>query len=175
MSNQEEKGCFHLYHGDGKGKTTAAMGLALRFSSYGKQVLVIQFLKDGTSGEVAQLNTFENVTIIAQSVAQCFSWEMNEEQREATKALHHSFMAATQMMPWDLLVLDELCGALTTELIDETMVADILAMKQPHQEIVVTGRNPKDFLLEMADYITEFKAIRHPFDAGLPAREGIEF
>lgn len=171
----DTKGCIHLYHGDGKGKTTTAMGLALRYSSYGKQILVIQFLKSGMSGEISQLNTFENITVIAQSVTNSFSWEMTEEEKEATKALHHSFVAATQMMPWDMLVLDELCGALTTDLIDEALVEDMLSQRQPHQEIVITGRNPKDFLLDSAHYITEFKAVRHPFTDGLPAREGIEF
>lgn len=173
---EENKGLIHLYHGKGKGKTTCAMGLALRFSHYEKNVLIVQFLKSGGSGEVKQLEKLDNVTVIAGSVTNTFSWNMTDEEKAETKELHNSFLQKALETPWDLLVLDELCGAITTDMIDEDLIKKLLASKKEDGEIVITGRNPPQYILDAANYITEMVAQRHPFeDNGTPARKGIEY
>lgn len=172
---ENNKGLIHLYHGDGKGKTTCAIGLALRFSSYGKKVLIIQFLKNGSSGEIMQMRKFENVTVKAESITNSFSWNMNKNEKIETKKLHNEFLEYALNSDWELLVLDELCGAITSEMVSEELVKKILETKKDNEEIVITGRNPKDYIVDMADYITNMTMERHPFENGIPARKGIEF
>ena len=118
---------IHLYCGDGKGKTTAAMGLALRAAGHGKTVVVAQFLKAGGSGEA------------------------------------------------DVLVLDELCAALSSGMVELGRVLALLDGRPPELEVVVTGRNPPPELTARADYMTEMVKQKHPYEAGVPAREGIEW
>lgn len=170
-------GLIHLYHGDGKGKTTCAMGLALRFSySYtNKKVMIIQFLKDGSSGEVQALSKLENVTILAKKATPSFTWNMTEQEKAETKILHDSEIQEAIESDFDMLVLDELCGAMSNKLIDTDLVQKLLDSKKSHQEIVITGRNPEQFIIDKADYITQMKLEKHPFEVGIPARKGIEF
>lgn len=171
----KHNGCIHLYHGNGKGKTTCAMGLALRFSHYGGNVLVVQCLKDGSSGEISQLNQFSNIKILAKKVSDHFTWEMTPEEKDATKTLLQDFLKESIQSNWDLLVVDEICAALTHDFLEESQVMELLASRKPHQEIVFTGRNPPPFLLEAAHYVTHFQEEKHPYALGIPAREGIEF
>lgn len=171
----EEKGCIHIYHGEGKGKTTCAMGLVLRFSHYGKKVLVIQCLKDGTSGEILQLKNIENVDVLAKKVSSNFTWEMTDEEKEITKKQLEDFFQIAFQGKWDLLVVDEVCSGLSTGLLDENLVKKLLELKKIHQELVFTGRNPPDFLVDVADYVTYFKAEKHPYEQGIAARQGIEY
>lgn len=168
-------GLIHLYHGDGKGKTTAAMGLALRAVSSGKKVVIVQFLKDGNSSEIVALRDKFGVIIYAGKVTNVFSWNMNDIERKNTLNLHNDFFTKATQENADVLIFDEICSACTTGMIDIKMVENFLKNKPSHQEIVMTGRNPQDFMLEIADYVTEMKKIKHPFDKGIAAREGIEF
>lgn len=164
---------LHLYHGDGKGKTTCAMGLALRYAHYGKKVLIVQFLKNGASGEVLALQTLENVTVKTKSITNTFSWLMTPEEKSQTKEAHHALLDEATETEWDLLVLDELCAALSTHMMDIERVKEFL--REVEGEIVITGRNPPDFLREIADYSTCMTLEKHPFTQGIPAREGVEF
>ena len=169
------KGLIHIYCGEGKGKTTAVMGLALRGASRGKKVMIIQFLKDGTSGEISLLSKQENVIICAGKATESFSWNMTAEEKQQTIKLHNSHLEKALAFTGDMLILDELCGACTTELLDIELVKKLIATKPEEQELVFTGRNPPQFIIEKADYITEMKMIKHPFEQGIPAREGIEY
>lgn len=168
-------GCIHLYHGDGKGKTTCAMGLALRYAYYGHEVLIIQCLKNGSSGEIHQLNRFQNITILADKVSTNFSWNMTQQEKYETRVLHDNYLQHALSQEWDMLVLDEICAALNQDLVSEELVVALLEQKKAHQEIVMTGRNPTELLLRNADYITRMSFEKHPFSNGLQAREGIEF
>lgn len=169
-------GLLHLYHGEGKGKTTCAMGLALRCAAHGKKVLVVQFLKDGTSGEVVLLAKLPQVTLLAGKATQAFSWNMTPEERTATTQLHQDFLTKIGESSFDLLVLDEICGALSNKLVDASLVEQVIRQaKESGREVVATGRNPQDFLVELADYSTCFTLERHPYQQGIPARKGIEF
>src|SRR5699024_9113161 len=114
-------GLVHLYWGDGKGKTTAAMGLALRALGRGWRVTVVQFLKDGTSGETEPLRQLGARVLACPGPAK-FSWEMTPAERERTRAAQDALLEEALSLPCDLLVLDEACGALEAGLLDEALL-----------------------------------------------------
>ena len=155
-------GLIHLYCGDGKGKTTAAVGLTVRCAGRGNKVVFAQFLKDGTSGECRVLAKLPDVTVMAAN----------------PDALTRTFDAATGFAVREharLLVLDEVCAAISCGFLDEKTVVKFLETKPETLEVVLTGRGPSEALQAHADYITEMKMQRHPFEKGIAAREGIEF
>ncbi|MEG1874876.1 MAG: cob(I)yrinic acid a,c-diamide adenosyltransferase [Angelakisella sp.] len=169
------KGMIHLYCGDGKGKTTAAMGLALRAAGCGMQVVIVQFLKDGSSHELRQLQLLPNITVLAEKSCGVFSWQMTPGQRQEVARLQSQILQKALSLPCDLLVLDEVCAACELNLVDTPAVQELVEHKPEQLELVLTGRNPPEFLVRQADYITEMVNKKHPFDQGVPAREGIEF
>ena len=171
-------GLVHLYCGDGKGKTTAAVGLAVRHSGRGGKVVFAQFLKDGTSGECRVLAKL-GVTVLAANPVGKFSFRMTEEEKaETAAALGRTFDAATGFAVREratLLVLDEVCAAVNCGFLPEKTLTEFLESRPDSLEVVLTGRDPSENLQVHADYITEMKKRRHPFDEGVAAREGIEF
>ncbi len=174
-----ERGLAHLYCGEGKGKTTAAMGLALRCAGRGKKVVIAQFLKDGTSGECLELAKMEKVTLLAANPSGKFSAQMDEEEKGRTRdAVIRTFEAAAGFAIREnagLLVLDEACAAVNLGFLDEDALLNFLDTKPGLLEVVITGRDPSERIKEKADYITEMVKLRHPYDKGIAAREGIEF
>lgn len=171
---------LHLYHGDGKGKTTAGFGMALRQLSYGKRIAVVQFLKDGNSGEMnflRQLPHTELIQLYAQPLPKHFFIQMSKEEREQTKQQQQQLweQAAESMKTADYVLLDELLDAVGSKLIEHDAVVALLRQKKEEIEIVLTGRNPSAALLELADYVTEMNAVKHPFQKGIAAREGVEY
>lgn len=173
-----KQGLVHLYCGDGKGKTTAAMGLALRSIGHRKSVVIAQFLKDGTSGECRFLSTLDHVTVLAANPVGKFSFAMTESEKEQTKnAIGCTFDAATQFAVREhafLLILDEVCAAITCGFLEEDRVISFLQNKPDTLEVVMTGRDPSERLQAEADYISEICKRKHPYDRGIGAREGIE-
>lgn len=171
-----ETGLIHIYCGEGKGKTTAAMGLALRAAGNGLPVVVAQFLKDGSSGECRILRELPNVTVLASNPCGKFSFQMDAREREqTTEALAALFHEASRLAKSPgLLILDEICGAITCGFLEEEKVAAFLQTKPAALEVVMTGREPGQALCDAADYISEIVKIRHPYDRGIPSREGIE-
>lgn len=163
---------LHLYYGDGKGKTTAAMGLALRALGHDRRVIVVQFLKDGSSGEIALLRR-AGAAVYACPNAK-FSWLMTDADRADARRRNDETLRNALAAPFDLLVLDEACAALRNRLVDEALLRQAVALAA-EREVVCTGRNPPDWLLAAADYATEMRAVRHPYTRGIPAREGVEF
>lgn len=174
----KNSGLVHLYCGDGKGKTTAAVGLAVRHSGRGGKVVFAQFLKDGTSGECRVLAKL-GVTVLAANPVGKFSFRMTEEEKaETAAALGRTFDAATGFAVREratLLVLDEICAAVNCGFLPEKTLTEFLESRPDSLEVVLTGRDPSENLQVHADYITEMKKWRHPFDEGVAAREGIEF
>ena len=164
---------LHLHWGDGKGKTTAAMGLALRALGHGRRVVVLQFLKDGTSGEIALLRR------CGAEVHACpnakFTWLMTEAERTEARQHNTAALRAALDTPFDLLVLDEAGAACRHQLVDEALLRQAAAMAKQGREVVLTGRDPAPWMQEAADYSTELRAVRHPYTQGTPAREGIEY
>ena len=174
----KNSGLVHLYCGDGKGKTTAAVGLAVRHSGRGGKVVFAQFLKDGSSGECRVLAKL-GVTVLAANPVGKFSFRMTEEEKaETAAALGRTFDAATGFAVREratLLVLDEICAAVNCGFLPEKTLTEFLESRPDSLEVVLTGRDPSENLQVHADYITEMKKRRHPFDEGVAAREGIEF
>jgi cob(I)alamin adenosyltransferase len=170
-------GCVHIYTGDGKGKTTAAMGLAVRASGCGKRVAVYQFLKGRDSGEVVSL---QNLSIPVTRNSRPYGWffSMSKEDQAEMIAEHNGqleeIMEGLSQDRWDVLILDELIGAYQMEALNRELVERLLA-KSYSCELVLTGRNPPDWMIDRADYVTEMQKKKHPFDHGLVARKGIEF
>ena len=174
------KGYTHVYYGDGKGKTTAALGLALRAAGCGRRVVIVQFLKDWKCGELSSLALVPDITVLrGKASGGVFVFEMNDEQKAETKVIHdENLRNALDMQKnglCDLLILDEAIDAYELGVLDAGMLEDLLDNKPEALELVITGHNPNVRLLERADYITEMAKRRHPYDLGLAARRGIEF
>ncbi len=168
---------LHIYCGDGKGKTTCSMGLAVRAAGHGRKVVVAQFLKGGNSGERAVLEQLSTVTCIPVPETIKFVFAMNEQEKADTRAqMTAAFEQAVQAaQDDDLLVLDELCSAISTGMVPLETVLAFLDSRPTNLEVVITGRDPAPALQERADYITEMRKVRHPFDKGVNAREGVEW
>lgn len=169
---------IHLYHGDGKGKTTAALGLTIRALGSGFRVVFVQFLKNQATGELAVLDGLQGVTVLRGKEGSGFSFSMTDEEKEKTKLLHtENLKAAIELAAsgkCDMLVLDEAVGAYARDLIDKELLEEFVRNKPENLELVLTGRNPAAWMTELADYVSEIKKIKHPYDRGIPARAGIE-
>lgn len=171
------KGCLHIYCGDGKGKTTASVGLSVRAAGNGMKVLFCQCMKDGTSSEVEMLQKL-GITYRCCAERFGFFWTMTEEKKKAAaKAYTRLFQEVTEKAvkeEYDLLVIDEFMSAYNHGLIDQKTALDFLLNRPEKLEMVLTGRDPGEELLRLADYVTEMRKVKHPFDEGIPARKGIE-
>ncbi len=174
----DKLGLLHIYCGDGKGKTTAALGLTLRAAGSGLYVVFAQFLKSWNTGELTSLKKLENVTVLRSEKPFPFTDKMTEQQMTEIKEIHNEiFMKASEMASngkCDLLVLDEIISTYNYEFIDKAIVDGFLEKRPSGVELVLTGRNPSDEFVEMADYVSEVRKVKHPFDAGVMARKGIE-
>lgn len=164
---------LHLYWGNGKGKTTAAMGLALRALGHGQRVVIVQFLKDGTSGEIAPLRA-AGAAVYACPNAK-FTWLMDEADKAAAREASTRALGQALAELFDLLVLDEACAALKSGILDEALLRRAVAFAKNGREVVLTGRDPAPWLQEAADYSTEMRAHKHPYADGIAAREGVEY
>ncbi len=173
-----ETGYTHIYYGDGKGKTTAAFGLALRCLGKGGKVIIVQFLKHIESGEVTALKNFSNVHIFYGNVCGKFFKNMTNEEKELLLQFNNEmFEKSVQMcdnINADMIIFDEIIHTLNYSVIDRKKVFDFIQKQKGKVEVVLTGRNPDKEVLNFGDYISEIKKIRHPFDMGVFARDGIE-
>lgn len=174
-----QKGLIHVYYGFGQGKTTAALGLALRASGWGLNVVIVQFLKSTPCGELISLALLPNVRVLRGKAGKTFFQTMDETLRRETREIHDANLsqaiACVEKGQCDLLVLDEALDAYQLGLLDEELFAGLIRSKPPDLELVITGHKPTDWILKYADYATEMKKIRHPYDSGVKARKGIEF
>ncbi len=173
---EKQTGLIHIYCGDGKGKTTAAIGLAVRAAGHGLRVVIVQFLKSSPTGELAVLGRLPEVTVIRSQEQLGFTFRMNEEQKRHAAVIQQQLLqqAREAMQRADLLILDEVMAAINAGMIESKEVAALLREKPQELEVVLTGRNPPEELLQLADYVSEIKKVRHPFDRGIAARDGIE-
>ena len=168
---------IHLYHGHGKGKTTAAVGLAVRAAGAGMRVLFVQFFKNGSSSEVKVLSSLPGVDVLIPEVWHGRYKKMSEEQQEETKKCYTELMrdVAERADEYGLIVLDESVSAYNYGMFDRESFLDMLRSWKDVREAVLTGRDPAPELRDIADYVTEMKKEKHPFDLGVNARKGIEF
>ncbi len=173
------KGCIHIYCGDGKGKTSAAIGLAVRAAGRGRRILIARFLKTDDSGEVPALCQIPGIQILPCGRSFGFTFRMTKEQRQEAAAYYRQqFQRAcreTLEGDYDVMILDEILTACNSHMVEETELLRFLKQKPSRLEIVLTGRDPSPALLELADYVSEIQMRKHPFTAGVPAREGIEY
>ena len=168
---------IHLYYGEGKGKTTAAAGLALRASGAGRKVLFVQFFKDGESSEVKALRSVDGVDVLRPTLYYGRYSQMTDAQRAELRDNYTAFIDRIIKAPagYDMIVLDEIVSAYGYEMFDREELLTFLKENGQKIEIVLTGRYPLPELVEISDYVTEMKKIKHPFDSGITAREGVEY
>ncbi len=172
-------GLIHIYCGDGKGKTTAGMGLCARAAGAGLRVLIVQFMKGNTSGERATLGLSENITLSENPAQEKFSFDMTSREKAEQKALNEKRLAEETRRAveddYDVLFLDEILYAIRAGLLDEEQLLAFLENKPEKLEVILTGQEPSEALIKMADYVSEIKKIKHPYEKGVAARKGIEY
>jgi cob(I)alamin adenosyltransferase len=173
-------GLVHIYTGDGKGKTTAAVGLGLRAWGRGRRVLMIQFLKGRDSGEILAIERLTpGFEVYRNKTAVQFIRRMNPEELEACRAEVRAGLqyarTASQSDRWDVLILDEMMAAIAAGFVSAREVADLIQNKAEGLELILTGRNAPEELLRLADYVSRIAAEKHPFNRGVRARPGIEY
>jgi cob(I)alamin adenosyltransferase len=175
----KSKGLVHVYYGDGKGKTTAALGLALRAYGQGFRVVILQFFKSAFSGELAALNKLPGLIVMRVQGSGKFLPAMNKDEKELLRTDHDHILseAAAMIMrgECDLLVLDEGLDAVSLSMVDENMLEGLLTNRPEGVEIVITGHQPVGWIMDSADYITEMVKHKHPYDHGVKARKGVEY
>jgi len=171
-----EQGCVQVYTGNGKGKTTAALGLALRAVGRGLKVCVFQFIKGGGRyGEHLAAEKLAPLLTIIQTGRP--GWVNTEDITEDRLAAQSAFVQAQEMLTsgeFDLFICDEINGAVGFGLIDVDQVLELIRRKPAQVELVLTGRNAHERVIEAADLVTEMVEIKHYYKAGVPARIGIE-
>ena len=174
-----EKGLIHIYCGDGKGKTSAATGLAVRAAGCRKQVLFARFLKNEDSGELEILDRIPEIHVIHLERSFGFYRTLTEEEqaevRRMYEALWHDIVRRAETDAYDVLVMDEFMAAYNYGLIGHDAAFAFLREKPERLEVVLTGRDPDEALVELADYVSEIRKVKHPFDRGIRARRGIEY
>ncbi len=172
-----EKGLVIIHTGKGKGKSTAAMGLAVRAIGNGMKVGIVQFVKGvWETGERVVLDKFPDLCVI-KAMGEGFSWETQDRERDIAAA-RHAWEMAKEMIndpSYNMVILDELNIVLRYENLPLDEVVEVLQNKPEMLHVAVTGRNAKDELIEVADLVTEMTQIKHPFRSGVKAQVGIEF
>jgi cob(I)alamin adenosyltransferase len=168
---------IHIYTGDGKGKTTAAVGLAVRSAGNNKKIVFAQFIKTMPSGELISLAKL-GIVIIRSELQLGFTFLMNEKTkalcRKEQQDILESVVAAVQKEKPDLIILDEALDALNAAVLDEDALRSFIKTLPADSELVLTGRPVPEWLAKIADYYSQIKKIKHPFDNGVKARYGIE-
>lgn len=173
---------IHIYCGNGKGKTTAAIGLSVRAAGAGVPVLFGQFLKDKSSSEICILEDIKLIRIFHGEKNYGFTWELTGQERELQKQINDKILMDMEENLTErdcevkaVVVFDEVIHALNENLLDEKKFYTFLEKYKNDCEIILTGTNPPDRLTDMADYVSCINKIRHPFDKGIGARKGIEY
>lgn len=175
-----QKGLIHIYTGEGKGKTTAAIGLAVRAAGQGMKVLFVQFFKvdNASSGEKEIFKNIPRIELIRSNVRHPIFTKEKTNADMLKKSIVESFETVKQRIDSNninLLVLDEINSVIAGGWLALKEMIDFLEKRPANLEVVLTGRNAQVELVKMADYVTEMLKIKHPFDSGVKARKGIEY
>lgn len=170
---------IQLYTGDGKGKTTASTGQAVRAAGRGFRVVFAQFMKGNDTGELHSLKRIENIRILRSGKQFGFYSTLSEKEKEELTEIHNGILnellRSAEEKSCEMIILDEITYPVNWGLLDADRLKKLLAFSGDSMEIVLTGRNAAPFLRDCADYITEMKCIRHPYEKGIAARKGIEY
>jgi len=176
---EKTKGLLMVNTGDGKGKTTAALGVLVRAAGRGMNCAMIQFMKSKTD-RYGEHESLEKLGVEVHTMGDGFTWDTNNPAQDVKTSEETWALCVAKMRSgeYDLLVLDELVYVLDYKFLDvEKILTEIRAVRevQPNLHIIVTGRNAPPELVEAADLVTEMTEIKHPFNAGIFAQQGIEF
>ncbi len=176
---ENTKGLLMVNTGDGKGKTTCALGLMMRAAGRGMNCCMIQFMKAKTD-RYGEHESAELLDIEVHTMGDGFTWDTNNPEQDIKTSRETWALCVEKMRSeeYDLLVFDELVYVLDYKFLPlEEVIGEIKSVreKQPHLHIVLTGRNAPPELIEAADLVTEMKEVKHPFNAGIYAQQGIEF
>lgn len=174
-----EKGLVHVYTGDGKGKTTAALGVALRALGWGMRVCMVQFIKGYPEiGEMKFAEAFGDRLVLRQFAIDLSRGIDEAKVRTRTEAAEQGMSFAEDIVrggEFDLVVLDEINVAMHYGLIDTDRVLAMFRSRPPHVELILTGRGAPESIILAADYATEMKPLKHPYREGVQARQGIDY
>lgn len=171
------KGWVIIYTGEGKGKTTAALGLILRASGYGKRILLVQFGKNTFSGEIKSLIKLPNVKVIQGGrgfVGILGDKVKFEKHKKAAEELFETLYEEVTSGKWDLIIADEIIGAVAGKLLLEDNVLKLITDKPNFSDLVLTGRHVSPKIISKADLVTEMKEVKHPFNKGVLAKKGVD-
>lgn len=175
----DEKGLVVLYTGEGKGKTTAALGLVLRAVGYKKKCLIVQFGKAWFSGEIEgikKLSPFVKLIQGGKGFVKILGDKLPlEEHKKAAKETFDILYKEVIGGKWDIVVADEIVGAVSSGLLPENLLMKLLKAKSQELDLILTGHHASEKLVEMADLVTEMRAVKHPFEKGILAKKGIDF
>lgn len=194
---------IHIYCGDGKGKSTASMGLCVRAAGNNIPVLLVQFLKDDTSGELNVLRTLPTVEVMHSDKFFGFTWNMTEEEKKEQAEIFASMMSKVEAWIEEklldcsqietdsivdgqdhpeatgiklMIILDEVIAAIDCKLLEESVLLSLVDKHNKNLvEFVFTGRNPSETLKEKADYVSCIQAVKHPYQQGITCRRGVEY
>lgn len=172
-------GLLHIYCGDGKGKTTAAVGLAVRAAGAGMRVHIIQLLKGSDSAETAVLRSIPGITLERCDRNYGFVWNMTDMDKAAITECHNTLLekgySLVRSGKVDVLIIDEFNAAYGLGLLDRAEAERFLTEKPCSAELIITGRDPAETFVNCADYVSEIKCVKHPYERGITARRGIEY
>jgi cob(I)alamin adenosyltransferase len=174
------KGYIQIYTGNGKGKTTAAVGLATRAAGNKYRVCMVQFLKSGVTGELESAKLMAPYFSIHRfERPRGFFWTLNDQEKLELKAdIQEAYKFCIKQLEegnCDILIMDEIMGTLSNGLITEEQLIELIDKKPDDVELIMTGRNVPESIMQRANLVTEMKDIKHYFNEGVPARKGIEF
>ena len=172
---KQTRGLTLVYTGDGKGKTTAALGQTIRAAGHGMKVVIIQFIKgDSLCGEHRFATKHHQFVIIQLNTRSSFNMSLEELRLTTSQTFALAEKTITNGI-YDMVVLDEIMIALNKGLIDEAQVLDLIAKKPEKMELILTGRGATAKIIEKADIVTEMKEVKYPFTKGYIAQRGIEY
>lgn len=178
--DKDAPGLIIVYTGDGKGKTTAAIGAAVRAAGYKRKVFILQFIKGtwfyGEMDGIKMLEPYVEMEQMGKGFYKILDDNLPEE--EHIKAAENAMMAAEEVAnsgQYDLLILDEINNAVDLGLVELSSVINLLKEKPAELDVILTGRNAKPEIIEMAHLVTEMKEIKHPFKQGIKAKKGIDY
>lgn len=172
-----EKGLVIVHTGAGKGKSTAAMGMAMRMMGHGMKVSIIQFIKGAmNTGEQAIFDAFPDL-VEMRPMGEGFTWDTQDRSRDMANVRGAWEVCKSRIMDpdWKMVICDELNIALRYDYLPLAEVLEVLAAKPHDTHVVITGRNAKDELIAIADLVTEMSLVKHPFRSGVKAQAGVEF
>ena len=168
-------GLLHIYCGDGKGKTTASLGLAVRMTGAGMKTAFVQFMKGGETAELETLKLIPGITVMRCDRDYGFFSTLSETDKKDLSACHDRLLERAFSGGFDAVILDEFNCAYNFGLMDKSRAEKLILDVPQSFELILTGRDPAQMFVDAADYVSEIKCVKHPYQKGINARKGIEY